>query len=131
MGNEELLYRSIRASDVISTGGRIVLSSTAFNDAGMKPSVDRAAMRSAEEAKRSPDDGICGLLTGEVRSINAVTHQASNQPYRVDVVERPLQDNAAHAQVEVDPLFENPSRFKRLKECLCRIAENQLLIVPS
>lgn len=131
VGNDELLYRSIRADDVTSVSGRTVLSSTAFNDAAMKPSVDRASIRSAEEAKRSPSDGVCGLMASEVRSINSVLHQDSKLPYRVDVMERPEVDNAAHAQVEVDPLFESPSRFKKLKECLCRIAEHQVLIAPG
>lgn len=129
--DDELLHRSVRPDDVVNRDGKLYLSSTAFNDAGMRPSVDRARMRTAGESKKSARDGVCGLATVHVRSITTIVHQDSQQPYKVDVVERPIDENPAHAQVEVDPAFENPSRFKKLKESLCRIAEQQWLIHPS
>jgi hypothetical protein len=88
-------------------------------------------MRTADESKQSARDGVCGLVTLHVRAITTIVHQDTQQPYKVDVVERPIDENPSHAQVEVDPTFENPSRFKKLKESLCRIAEQQWLIHPS
>lgn len=131
IGDDELVHRSVFPSDVVLREGKRFLSSTAFNDSAMRPSVDRASLRSAEESKRSLNDGVCGLVANEVRSITSVVNQKTNKPYGVDVVERPLEDNSAHAQIEVDPEFENPSRFKKLKEALCRIAEQRWLIEPS
>lgn len=140
VGDEELLHRSVRPGDV-KTGpeGRRHLSSTAFNDPAMRPSVDRAILRDVEQSKQAPTDGVCGLVASEIRSITDVIHQGTNKPYNVDVVSRPVPPdnpdgeppNPAHAQVEVDPNFESPSRFKRLKDSLCRIAETRWLIEPS
>jgi hypothetical protein len=139
VGDEELLYRSVRSDEAPEREGRRVLSSTAFNDTGMKPSVDRALMREPQLSKLSPTDGICGLIAHKVRGITDVIHQGTKRPYAVDVVARPIEadaaqgepGNPAHAQVEVDPNFENPTRFKRLKESLCRIAEQGWVIEPG
>lgn len=128
--DDEFLHRSVRQEWAVLVDGELRLSSQAFNDPSLKPSVDRARMRPAVESKRSPTDGICCLLTSEVRSITTVMHQALMRPYEVDVKARPIEPdnergepaNPAHAQIEVEPEFESRSRFNKLKDALCRLA---------
>jgi hypothetical protein len=133
VGADEVLHRSVRREWAVFRGGKLTLTSQAFNDTGLKPSVDRAKMRSAEESKRGPTDGICSLIADEVRGITTVLHQQSKMPYEVDVKWRPiLPENPAHAQIEVEPEFENKTRFNKLKDALCRLAsERGWVIEPA
>lgn len=89
---------------------------------------------------RSPSDGICPITAKQIRAINSVQHLISKKPYNVDVYPRPIAEgnseglpaNPAHAQIEVDPEFENKSRFIKLKDALCRLAdENGWVIEPT
>lgn len=134
--DQELLRRSFWPADVSAEGK---LSSTAFNDPHFCPSVDRALLRpDPAHTQRTPDCGVAQLLTVEVRAIDSVdrTDLDRGQPpqtYRVDVIERPVEEdeargisaNPAHAQIESDPALSNASRFKRLKEALSQLADSR------
>ena len=140
VGDDEVLWRSIRLEFVTYPNGRKRLSSQAFNDAEWKPSVDRANLRAnPSETRLSGTDGIAQLLTSEVRDLTTIVVNPDEKKagakayYKVDVVERAipvgnpdgLPENPAHAQVEVDPKFANASRFNKLKDALCRLAESR------
>lgn len=138
--DDEWVFRRVPRESASFRDGRYQIHSEAFNDRWMKPSVDRAILRTAVGAQRSPTDGICKLGVMGVRTITTVIHHASQTPYVVDVLPRPIRagnpdnepENPAHAQVEVDPNFENASRFKKLKDALSRLAAvNGWVIEPS
>ena len=140
LSDEEWVFRRVPRESVPIREGRYQIHSEAFNDRWKKPSVDRAAMKSAVEAQMAPTDGICTLHVAVVRSITTVVHQGTNKPYQVDVLPRPIKAgnpenepvNLAHSQVEVDPEFENASRFKKLKDALSRLAgERGWVIEPT
>jgi len=124
VADEEFLRRSFKPSDVAAPGR---LSSTAFNDPGQCPSVDRALLRAdPSHTKRNPEDGVAELLTSEVRGITNIEQTGQNGAvYKIDVHERPVEDNPAHAQVEAAPDFAGGSRFKKLKEALSLLASKR------
>lgn len=138
----ELLHRSINPEDVIYTEGAWSLSTTAFNDRNKKPSVDRVAIRpDAHQTKRGPDCGVVALLTHEVRVEALVplppdTPASDTSNYVVDVFARPIEkdnppgepENRSHAQIESAP-EPTGSRFRKLKEALCRLAERRGFVV--
>lgn len=129
--DSEFLYRAVRAdSDEFAyVGSDVRISASAFNDRSCKPSVDRSALRpNAADAKKSSDDRVVKLLTKEVRSIAGVRVTADKTDLReheVDALHRPITEdpsNLAHSQIECSPDFINPSRFRKLKEALARLA---------
>lgn len=143
---DERVFRSINSEDVVIVSAGWRLSSTAFNDAGQKPSVDRAAVRPMPKDARLTDAcGVAELLTKEVRAINNVpvnpdASQDKQWMYSVDVYARPIEEgnpagdpeNLAHAQIETAPDFKSRNHFKKLKDRLARLAEKRgLLIVPA
>ncbi len=122
--DEEWLHRSVRVSECQRIQPPKRLSSTAFNDKGKKPSVDRAALRPAVDSKIDASDGVVRLLTASVRGIG-IPIVAPNPPnFEVDVWVRWLPDNPAHAQIEPLPNMSG-SRFDKLKEALARLAEQE------
>jgi hypothetical protein len=139
LDGREVLFRSVRPDEVTAEGsGKWRLSSTAFNDGGRKPSVDRAAIHpNPIEAKKNATDGIVELLTEEVRKdriiINADAPAHRQRIYIVNVFAREIRagnpqglpENLAHAQIESAPAFQTDSHFKKLKERLCRLAETR------
>lgn len=144
--NDDELYRRIpNAPGMYSVvDGKLHFSSTAFNDRGHKPSVDRAKLRSSPcETKLAVTDGVISLFAVEIRDISIENVGAAvDEPpnYSVDVIPRPvlfdnpegLPENKAHAQVETNPILASPSRFKKLKEALAILASNRDWIVkPS
>lgn len=128
VGDEEVLYRAV-ASDpryfpVDSQGNRRI-SSMAFNDAGRRPSVDRAALCPGgaldTQARFSPGSGVLSLVARDVRSLTA-THGATGQVYGVDVEPVPLPDNVSHAEIFGRPPFDTDKVFDRIKTALARLA---------
>lgn len=135
VGNDEILYRRVpaRPECVAETDGQRIVSASAFNDRGRKPSVDRANLcgNNPSSCKNDEADGVAFLVTEHVRRIDSVRRPPPEQAfYRVDVVARPipansergLRENPAHAQVESDPAMESDARFRKLKEALARLA---------
>jgi hypothetical protein len=97
----------------------------AFNDAGRRPSVDRARLcpGGPEEtrARFSPGSGVLSLLARDVRLLTA-THGGTGQVYGVDVEPVPLPENPAHAEIFGRPPFDTDKVFERIKQALARIA---------
>lgn len=135
IGDGESLYRRASKACIVYEGDGERISSTAFNDRGSKPSVDRAALRnSPEETKVAATDGIIEMTAADVRGIRdvRVTTPDTDPPtyYAVDVQPRPIEEdpangiaaNPAHAQIEASPHPNPDSRFKKIKEALAFIA---------
>ena len=127
----ELLYRSVRLSDVRQVDSVPRLSASAFNDRDRKASVDVASLRASPgESKKNPLDGVAVLLTSEVRAVD-LTVQKPPASYVVDVWLRPEPDNRAHAQIEPTPDLTG-SRFDKLKEALVILASRrQWEVIPG
>lgn len=140
----EVLYRSVRNKvdfyKIID--GAVKFSSTAFNDKGQRPSVDRAALRNApEDTKLYPTDGIAQILATEVRKVEVpVKAEDPATCFKVDVIYRPVpadnpegeKENPAHSQIEADPEITIPRRFEKIKEALARAATRYgWLVEPS
>ena len=120
------------------------LTSEAFNDPILKPSVDRASIRTnAADSLRGVGHGIAQLLTVEVRACKKVIQNpwaknpAEQIPYKLLVTADPVEDgnaqglppNPSHALIETDPALANPSRFRKVKDALCRLAEQRPWVV--
>ena len=148
VGDDEVLYRRVGREWASFRDGAWRLTSEAFNDRQQKPSVDRAILRAGpQETQRLVSDGICTLVGGEVRGISGVIPVNANvgpdqaiQFHNVDVIHRPVTvpnsdgtpENQAHAQVETSPTFANKSRWNKLKDALCRLAQGHgWLIEPD
>ena len=136
--DDELLYRRILAdSDQYRlVDGKVIFTSTAFNDRCMKPSVDRSAYRADPEAcKFAESDGVTHVVTSEVRGVsNIAIGPDDEKKFCVDAIHRPVDDpaNPAHTQIECDPEMSSSSRFKKLKEALAILASKQGFVVePS
>lgn len=138
VAGDEILFRRVSnaAEFYHYESGRLRLKSTAFNDPGRKPSVDRSKLREhPSETKSAPTDGIVSVLTRDVRAIasirNVDVQPSEPSVYGIDVIARPvlagndrgLPENLAHAQVESAPELATDSRFKKLKEALALLAE--------
>jgi hypothetical protein len=94
--DSEDLYRSVRAdsNEYSYQSGKLLFSSTAFDDRSMKPSVDRSAIRTdPTEARRNPTDGIAKILTKDVRQCCSVPIIKNGTPvgdHAVDAIHHPL-----------------------------------------
>jgi hypothetical protein len=131
--DDETLYRSVRDDRLNfvcdGQGSLTRLSTTAFNDRGKEPSVDRATLRPSgpPSSRRSESDGVVSLVTLDVRAIRAVVTYDNKgkvvQSHDVDVHHAPEDDNYSHALVKTAPHAAADNTFKRLKEALCRLAE--------
>lgn len=141
--NEETLFRRIRYEWVDYDQGSFRLSSQAFADKGLKPSVNRQRLAPNPAATKHDDsDGVAELVAEEVRKIDSVMQNPLAPPeeqksYQLDVIPRPIPagnpegepENLAHAQIESDPLLENRSRFDKVKDALARLAERRPLVI--
>lgn len=141
--NAEFLFRRIRLDSVVYDQGKLRLSTQAFSDRGFKPSVNRCSLAPDPTSTKHDDtDGVAVLLAEEVRKIDTVIRNPSapqqvQEPYRLDVIARPIEagnpdgepENLAHAQIESDPVLENKSRFDKVKEALVRLAQSRPLVI--
>jgi hypothetical protein len=95
------------------------ISSQAFADRNMRPSVERADLCENNPCPSQKDEkgAIVSLLTKDVRLIDSVIqNNPKGEPefiYKIDVLPRPFEDNQAHAQIEPSPEYRNkiPSRL--------------------
>ena len=126
---DEVLYRAVandpdRYLPLDAQGNRRV-SSTVFNDAGRRPSVDRAALcpggPQETRARFSPGSGVLSVVAGDVRALTA-THGGTGRVYGVDVEPVPLAANPAHAEIFGQPPFDTDKVFERIKQALARLA---------
>lgn len=129
---DELLLRSVPDNPDCfmcgDTGELLKVRTSAFNDRERKPSVDRQDLRQGapQSSRKAPSAGVVALIAGEVRGISVATLDKDEQVqmvHAVDVLHRPLDENYAHAQIECAPHVVSEGAWKRLKEALCRIAQ--------
>lgn len=128
VGDEEILYRAVANEARYfprDAEGNTRISSTAFNDAGRRPSVDRAALcpggPEETQARFRAGSGVLSLVARDVRSLSAI-HGATGQLYNVDVEPVPLPENPAHAEIFGRPPFDTDKVFDRIKQSLARLA---------
>jgi len=126
--DEEALYRAVLNDPrffPVDAQGQPRISSQAFNDAGRRPSVDRAALCPGGPAETRdrfrPGSGVLSLVAKDVRRLTA-THGATGQVYGVDVEPVPLPENPAHAEIFGHPPFDTDRVFDRIKQALAGIA---------
>jgi serine/threonine protein phosphatase PrpC len=141
--DSEFLFRSVRSGgdEYRYENGTLHISSQAFRDFGNKPSVDRNSLRSdPKDAKLTATDGVCQVLTQEVRAICHIrqlpNEKDDKSTYGVDAIHRPreakppnINENKAHCQIECSPEIAN-THFKKLKEALAKLANKYGWIVP-
>lgn len=125
--DHEVLYRVVpdRKGNYVRENGSYRVSSAAFSDRTMQPSVDRAFLRgnNPENSKWDPTDFIASLAARDVRGISAV-------PKIVDVVPDPIEDhpqlpnNLAHALITAEPelLPNEKTTFRKLQKALARLS---------
>ncbi len=105
------------------------VSSAAFGDRGLQPSVDRAKLRDnkPENAKADPTDGVVSLLAAEVRTVKLRSNSESSRT--VNVVSDPIENNPSHALIITEPTPLDPTKntdkaqFKKLKKALANLAK--------
>lgn len=126
--DNEVLYRALAPDPrmlAVDAEGNQRISSSAFNDVGRRPSVDRARLcpGGPEESRTRfrAGSGILSLEASDVRGITAV-HGGTGQVYGVDVEPVPLAENPAHAEIFGRPPFDTDKVFDRIKQALARIA---------
>ena len=140
--DEELLYRSVRAnSDEYKVqDGKFLISSSAFADRNLRPSVDRSSMRERpEDARLNPTDGVTALITREVRAIRSVRVKPDDTKatavYEIDAKHDPKLEtdtqpaNLAHCMILCTPDVTKNHFNRRVKEALAFIANNHGFIV--
>jgi hypothetical protein len=137
VADDELLYRCVfyetedGASLYKVENRKVIVSSQAFRDSSLAPSVDRALLcnRNPEHTQKNPKDGVVSLICCDVRLIDSVVQKDSKGreefTYKIDVFSRPLSNNCAHAQIEPSPEYRSKSVFRKLLERLAFLANQR------
>ena len=137
VGDDDELYRRVPSATPAAgqicyrvENGRVIFGSSAFNDRGGSPSVDRAFLRqlNPHRTRLNADDGVV-LLTadairklGPIQKVTKIDDEKIVSTSVVDVLPDPIYfRNFSHAVVKASPEISN-SAFKRLKEGLARVA---------
>lgn len=146
VADDETLYRRIpqREGNFKLENGVYRVSSAAFGDRNLQPSVDRAKLKNNEPKNSQTDatDLVVSLLTEDVRYRTTETMPprrilGTNESCQVDVVPDPvkdhttLPDNPAHALIRAVPDFKSDEKtlFRKLTKALARLAQWE--IAPS
>lgn len=133
VGDEEVLYRCVFYGRNLYQiqGNTAIISSQAFADREMCPSIDRADLcdNNACYSQKDEKDAVVSLITKDVRLIDTVIqNNPKGEPeftYKIDVLPRPFEDNQAHAQIEPSPEYRNKTPFRKLLERLANLAEQR------
>jgi hypothetical protein len=137
VADDEFLYRCIFYKTLDGTktykieNGKVYVSISAFRDASLTPSVDRAALCEYNPVytQKNPEDGVVSLICQDVRLIDSVVQKdpkgKEEFTYKIDVLPRPLPDNNAHAQIEPTPSYRSKSVFRKLLERLAFLANQR------
>lgn len=133
VADEEVLYRCVFYGKNLYQiqGNTATISTQAFADRMMRPSVDRAELCESNPCYSQKDekDAVVSLITNDVRVIdNIIQNNLKGQPeftYKIDVLPRPLEDNQAHAQIEPSPDYRNKTPFRKLLERLAYLANQR------
>jgi hypothetical protein len=131
--DEELLFRCVFYGKNYYTiqDGKLRISSQAFADRNMQPSVDRAILcnNNPEHTQVNSEDGVVGLISQDIRMIDNIIQRDNKGneqfKYKIDVIPRPIENNFAHAQVEPSPEYKNKSTFRKVQERLARLASEK------
>lgn len=132
-----MVFRSVNPDYVKSDmAGGPLLSSQAFNDPNMQPSVDWAHMVvNPTSSLRGDNHGVVRVSVAEIRAIGEVRKGPEDNPeitYTVDVQSNPVEGNNAHALIICSPDVKSRGVFDRLKEALARIASGKgWVIAPT
>jgi hypothetical protein len=137
VANDEILYRCVFCENPYGNkhykleDNRVLVSSQAFADRTLSPSIDRASLcgNNPRYTQKNPDDGVVSLICRDVRLIDSVRQNDSRGreefTYKIDVLYRPLDDNKAHAQIEPTPAYRNRNVFRKLLERLAVLANQR------
>ncbi len=133
VADEEVLYRCVFSGRNLYQiqGNTATISTQAFADRMMRPSVDRAGLCDNNPCYSQKDerDAVVSLITKDVRLIDSVIqNNPKGKPeftYKIDVLPRPSEDNQAHAQIEPSPEYRNKAPFKKLLERLAYLANQR------
>jgi len=131
--DDEAVYRRLqkdRKHYHILEDGSARLTSQAFADRYMQPSVDRSSLCGSDPNYSINDqtDCVVSLVTGDVRGVASVVKHEKVEgeqvinTYSIDVHSAPLDENPAHAEVRAAPKISSKSVFRRLRESLARLA---------
>jgi|GEM_PF-4210527 len=123
VSDDEILYRSVRESDILRDENGIILriASPAFNDRVREVSLDRAKFRTSEQSRFRASDTVVSLRAGDIRAITDIVH--GGQQYQIEVRPDPIlnhpefPDNPAHSVVVGNPHLTKQA-FEKLKPIL-------------
>lgn len=100
VADDELLYRCVFHSTPDGTKtykietNKAIVSSQAFRDRSLAPSVDRAIFCNYNPAytQKDPEDAVVSLICRDVRLIDSVRQRSNEEEiiYKIDVLPRPL-----------------------------------------
>lgn len=141
LGDSEEFYRRVLASDVVreedgSWAGK--LSSQAFADREMQPSVDRVLLCDGPaRTQREPENAVVGVTRQQIRAEKYYLKDRHNQPipkpeFAADVCRDPCPEadpeNTAHCLIRLNPHPDKSQQkvYKRLIESLARVARPRL-----
>ncbi|MEM8545025.1 MAG: hypothetical protein AAGF66_13675 [Cyanobacteria bacterium P01_H01_bin.119] len=136
VSDDELIYRRIpydldkSKNNYKVEDGLILVSSQAFSDREMCPSVDRAKLcnHNPHHTQSSPDDGVVSFICAEIRAIDDIKYappKGQVVQYKIDIIWRPIDGNYAHSQIEPSPNYNSKSTFRKLREKLAYIANQK------
>ena len=141
VGDDEQLFRRVIYDPQCwarDNNNRLIVTSAAFRDRNHQPSVDRANLCNNNPSHTQGSDrrnGVVQLVAGQIRRIDDVIKQERDVSvllYLIDVVPAPLEDNLAHAEVRADPQIASDKIFRRLRQSLAILANQQRwLILPE
>jgi hypothetical protein len=134
VGDSELLYRRIPVGDsnLIVREQQCHVSSKAFSDRLMRPSVDRAHLREfvPEKSQSNGSDAVVSLMASQVRAISTVVKRDEKgilqTEFTVDIDPLPILENLAHAEIFLLPTSATPKVFKKLMEALAHLVNQKL-----
>lgn len=114
---------------------QLCLSSQAFADRELEPSVDRACLYDHDPCRtqKNNNDGVVMLIALEVRQISVSGRSSDNHitvQYKIDVIPKPTKDNVAHSVISPRPEYQTKSVFRRVRESLSLLASNRGWVLP-
>jgi hypothetical protein len=129
--DDELLYRRVLSGHLVREGETLRISSQAFSDRSLQPSVDRAKLCSYDPrwTQQGPRNAVVSLHAADVRSTLPRRDEQGRETgfYEIDVKPDPLPENPAHALIYASPAFATKSVFRKLLERLAQLAQIELL----
>ena len=135
--DDEIFYRRVLPDKnhyTVTAQGQRVVSTSAFSDRDLEPSVDREVLcrpiGGPTFTQGEPQNGVVSVIARDVRAtrIDHASGKEVQRSYLADLEARPLPSNAAHYVVVLAPATDKRGVFKKLLERLAKLA--QWVIVP-